>query len=213
VRPSTTRPRNTCSIELSAQRSSISSSLLRWIWRPRWDVRGMSNRVAAQLLLLIFTVTVSAVQTRTVPARTIPVPTTVSPEMQERSAAFGGEILTRLRKPASNGRRCGGEALCRQTRPQGAAYFSDLWGFVGISAHCAAFRDPRSLAEQYRARIKSCCNLAWMPGCLSLKLSRTDSTWKTIRLSARLHLAKSRTFSTRIFRGSSCIPHNEGTVS
>jgi hypothetical protein len=30
------------------------------------------NRVAAQLLLLIFTVTVSAVQTRTVPARTIP---------------------------------------------------------------------------------------------------------------------------------------------
>jgi monoterpene epsilon-lactone hydrolase len=45
------------------------------------------NRVAAPLCLLLFTVAFAAAQTRTVPARTIPVPTTVSPEMQKRSAA------------------------------------------------------------------------------------------------------------------------------
>jgi monoterpene epsilon-lactone hydrolase len=45
------------------------------------------NRVAAQCLVLLFAVAASAFQTRTVPGRTIPVPTTVSPEMQKHSAA------------------------------------------------------------------------------------------------------------------------------
>jgi epsilon-lactone hydrolase len=48
------------------------------------------NRAAAQLCLLLFTVTVGSGQTvpaRTVPARVIPTPTTISPEMQRLSAA------------------------------------------------------------------------------------------------------------------------------
>jgi epsilon-lactone hydrolase len=48
------------------------------------------NRPAAQLCLLLFTVTVGSGQTlpvRTVPARAIPAPITISPEMQRRSAA------------------------------------------------------------------------------------------------------------------------------